>query len=88
MGYTGWASSRGGGIPKTPAAAQGLFGGHDMDKPTNHDPVEWAIFNDWLARCGAREAFIQALKDSEAMDALNEECLGAPVALIIEVRSS
>lgn len=43
-----------------------------MNKPTNQDPVEWAVFNNWVAEGNARRAFIQALADSKALDALDE----------------
>ena len=42
-----------------------------MEKPTNQDPVEWALFNNWVAEGNARRAFIKALADSEALDALD-----------------
>lgn len=42
-----------------------------MEKPTNQDPVEWALFNNWVAEGNARRAFIQALAESEALDALD-----------------
>ena len=42
-----------------------------MEKPMNQDPVEWALFNNWVAEGNARRAFIRALAESEALDALD-----------------
>ena len=59
-----------------------------MEKPTNQDPVEWALFNDWVARGGARRAVIEALDETRFADYASDDELKLEALLGVDLEES